>query len=290
MGVLAEWLDQTCRDRGVLLMGVLNVTPDSFYDGGRYLGAESARAQVDRLIAEGADIIDVGAESSRPGSQAIPAGEQLERMDAALKYAVERGCPVSVDTTSPEVAERALALGARLVNDVSCLAEPELAAVTARAGAVLLVMHARGPMSAQRGYSVYPDAGYRDVVAEVRAEWRAARDRAVAAGMAPGNVWFDPGLGFAKNSRQSFELLARLSEFESEGAPIVVGPSRKSFLAAADGAPPADRLGGTVAACLYAAAHGARVLRVHDVAAVRQALAVTRLVESPSHTLEARHA
>jgi dihydropteroate synthase len=289
VGVLAEWLDQTCRERGVLLMGVLNVTPDSFFDGGRYLTPESARERVDRLIAEGADIIDIGAESSRPGSEPVPAAEQLERMAAALRYAVEKGRPVSVDTTSPEVAERALALGARIVNDVSCLADAELARVTARARAELIIMHSRGPMSAQRGYSVYPDAGYRDVVAEVQDEWRAARDRAVGAGLRAEDVWFDPGLGFAKNARQSFELLARLDEFRALAAPIVVGASRKSFLAAADGSPPDQRLGGTVAACLLAARRGAHVLRVHDAAVVRQAFAVSRLVENPD-AREARHA
>jgi dihydropteroate synthase len=176
------------------------------------------------------------------------------------------------------------------VNDVSCLADPELARVTARAGATLLLMHARGPMSAQRGYSVYPDAGYGDVVADVRAEWRSARARAVFAGMPADDVWLDPGLGFAKNAGQSFEVLARLREFQAEGVPIVVGPSRKSFLAAADGAPASDRLGGTIAACLFAAAHGAKLLRVHDVAAVRQAFSVTRLAQGRAGELEARHA
>jgi len=271
-------------------MGVLNVTPDSFYDGGRYVGADAARVQVDRLLAEGAAIIDVGAESSRPGAESVPASEQLERLDAALRHAVARGALVSIDTTSPEVAERALALGARLVNDVSCLAEPELARVTARAGATLVLMHARGPMSAQRGFSVYPEAGYADVVADVLGEWRSARDRAADAGLDPRDVWLDPGLGFAKNARQSFELLARLAELTQEGVPVVVGPSRKSFIASVDGAPPAERLGGTVAACLAAVERGARVLRVHDVLAVGQALAVARLARRAPARAEAPHA
>lgn len=262
-------------------MGVLNVTPDSFFDGGRYASPESARAQVDRLIAEGADILDIGAESSRPGAEPVPAAEQIDRLDASLRHAVSRGAVVSIDTTSPEVAERALALGARMVNDVSCLADPELASVTARAGATLVLMHARGPMSAQRGFSQYPDAGYADVTREVRAEWRSARDRAVNAGLAPEDVWLDPGLGFAKNARQSFELLARLDELAEEGVPVVVGPSRKSFIAAVDGAPAEERLGGTIAACLLAAERGARVLRVHDVRAVRQAFGVARLARRP---------
>jgi dihydropteroate synthase len=271
-------------------MGVLNVTPDSFYDGGRYVGPDAARAQVDRLVAEGAAIIDVGAESSRPGAESVPAGEQLARLDVALRHAVARGAVVSIDTTSPEVAERALALGAQVVNDVSCLADPELARVTARAGATLVLMHARGPMRAQRGFSVYPDAGYSDVVVDVLAEWRSARDRAVDAGLAAADVWFDPGLGFAKNARQSFELLARLGELAGEGVPLVVGPSRKSFIASVDGAEPAERLGGTIAACLAAVERGARVLRVHDVLAVRQALAVARLARPASANAEATRA
>ncbi|HTQ05900.1 MAG TPA: dihydropteroate synthase [Polyangiaceae bacterium] len=290
MGVPSEWLDRLCTERGAALMGVLNVTPDSFYDGGRYVGADAARVQVDRLLAEGAAIIDVGAESSRPGAESVPASEQLERLDAALRHAVARGALVSIDTTSPEVAERALALGARLVNDVSCLAEPELARVTARAGATLVLMHARGPMSAQRGFSVYPEAGYADVVADVLGEWRSARDRAADAGLDPRDVWLDPGLGFAKNARQSFELLARLAELTQEGVPVVVGPSRKSFIASVDGAPPAERLGGTVAACLAAVERGARVLRVHDVLAVGQALAVARLARRAPARAEAPHA
>ena len=271
-------------------MGVVNVTPDSFYDGGRYLAADASRAQVDRLLDEGAHIIDVGAESSRPGAAVVPAAEQLDRIDAALRHAVARGAVVSVDTTSPEVALRALALGARIVNDVSCLASEELARVTARAGATLVLMHARGPMSAQPGFSVYPESGYQDVVLEVRAEWRSARDRALAAGLDARDVWLDPGLGFAKNARQSFELLARLGELASEGVPVVVGPSRKSFIASVDGSPPEERLGGTIAACLAAVERGACVLRVHDVRAVRQALAVARLSRRASSEPEAAHA
>lgn len=290
MRVLAEWLDSTRRERGVVLMGVLNTTPDSFFDGGRYTDEGAARAQVDRLVEEGADIIDIGAESSRPGATPVPPAEQIARMSAALEHALKRDLVVSVDTTSPEVADHALSRGARLVNDVSCLANPELAAVTARHGATLVIMHCRGSMQEQPGFSVYPDDGYVDVVTEVRAELRDARSRAAAAGLAPEHVWLDPGLGFKKNARQSFELLSRLSELGRDGAPLVVGPSRKSFLATVDGAPPAERLGGTIAACLLAAERGAAVLRVHDVRAVRQALGVVRLARASGPVLEARHA
>jgi dihydropteroate synthase len=288
--VLAEWLDSTRRERGAVLMGVLNTTPDSFFDGGRYTDEGAARAQVDRLVDEGADIIDIGAESSRPGATPVSPAEQIARMSAALEHALNRDLVVSVDTTSPEVADHALSRGARLVNDVSCLARPELAAVAARHGGTLVIMHCRGSMQEQAGFSVYPDDGYVDVVSEVRAELRAARSRAAAAGLASEHVWLDPGLGFKKNARQSFELLSRLAELGRDGAPLVVGPSRKSFLATVDGAPPAERLGGTIAACLLAAERGAAVLRVHDVAAVRQALGVARLARPSAPALEARHA
>jgi dihydropteroate synthase len=287
---LAEWLDSTRRERGAVLMGVLNTTPDSFFDGGRYADDGAARAHVDRLASEGADIIDIGAESSRPGARPVPAAEQIARMSAALEHAVKQGLVVSVDTTSPEVAEHALARGAHMVNDVSCLADAGLATVTARHGGTLVLMHCRGSMQEQAGFSAYPDDGYADVVSEVRAELRDARARAAAAGLDPRRVWLDPGLGFKKNARQSFELLARLPELGRDGAPLVVGPSRKSFLASVDGAPPADRLGGTVAACLLAAERGAAVLRVHDVAAVRQALGVARLARPSVPAPEASHA
>lgn len=268
--------------RGAALMGVLNVTPDSFFDGGRYLEGRSAIGRLEELLAEGAEIVDIGGESSRPGSEKVPAEEQIRRIEPAVRRAVEVGrAVVSVDTTLPEVADRMLGLGANVVNDVSCLSDPELARVAARHDAVLIVMHSRGSMSEMKGFSEYPDDGYGDVVEDVRAEWRAARARAVECGMRADRVWLDPGIGFAKNARQSFEILKRLSEFSSEEAPVVFGGSRKSFIAAVDGAPAERRLGGTIAACLLAAERGAKVLRVHDLADVRQALAVARAAESP---------
>lgn len=258
-------------------MGVLNVTPDSFFDGGRYDNAQAARQRIDQLVSEGADLIDLGGESTRPGAVAIPANEQIARLEPALRYALQTGRLVSVDTTDPRVAEHALGLGAQLINDVSCLADADLARVCAEYGAPLILMHARGPSASMAGFSVYPDDGYGDVVEDVRREWRSARARAVAAGMSVEDVYFDPGLGFAKNARQSYTLLAQLAKFQSEGL-VVVGPSRKSFLAAVDGAPPSERLGGSVAACLLAAARGAGIVRVHDVREVRQALGVAAVV------------
>jgi len=274
-------------------MGVLNVTPDSFFDGGRYDDAGSATRRIDQLLADGADLIDIGAESTRPGAPPVTADQQIARLEPALRYALQRSALVSVDTASAAVARHALELGAQLINDVSCLADDDLARACAERKAPLILMHSRGPAASMAGFSVYPDAGYQDVVADVRREWRAARARAVAAGMAPEDVYFDPGLGFAKNARQSYTLLARLAEFQSEGL-MVVGASRKSFIASVegvDGAPPEARLGGSVAASLLAAARGAAILRVHDVCEVRQALRVAAVVERESRLeTEAVHA
>lgn len=262
------------------LMGILNVTPDSFFDGGRYDEASLSCARVDALLAEGADLIDIGGESTRPGAPAVPASVQIERIEPALRHAVARGATVSVDTAAPEVAEHALRLGARIINDVSCLANPALAEVTAAHQATLILMHARGSMTEMRGFSQYPEHGYHDVVQDVRREWREGLSRALAAGVTPGNVWFDPGLGFSKNARHSLTLLARLDEFVSEGVPIVLGASRKSFIAEVDGTSPGDRLGGSIAACLLATKLGANVLRVHDVRTTRQALLLAAAVEA----------
>ena len=272
-----------------MLMGVVNATPDSFFAGGRSPDQGAASQRVDQLRAEGADIADIGGESSRPGAKPVPAEEQVDRIEPAGRRAVAAGLPVSIDTTHPAVAERMLAIGAVLVNDVSCLADVDLARVAARAGAGLIIMHTRGDLGSMAGFSEYPDDAYEDVVTDVRREWRSARDRAVAAGMPPERVWFDPGIGFGKNARQSFELLRRLGELSDLGAPVVVGVSRKSFLRAVDDVGPEERLGGTIAACLWCAERGAHVLRVHDVRAVRQALAVTRHLHG-STPREALHA
>ena len=257
-------------------MGVLNVTPDSFSDGGRFLDASEATAQIDSLLAAGAAIIDIGGESSRPGAPSVAPDEQIRRIAPALTHAVGRGALVSVDTTSPEVADFALERGARIVNDVSCLAEPELARVTARHDAAIVVTHSRGPMAKMAGFSRWPENDYADVVTDVKAEWGAARDLAVNAGVRPEHVFCDPGFGFSKSARHTLELLRRLDELTAMGALLVVGPGRKSFIAAVDPSGPADRLGGTIAACVLAVQRGAHVLRVHDVREVRQALAVLR--------------
>ena len=262
-------------------MGVVNATPDSFYAAGRSETASASATRIDQLIAAGADIVDIGGESSRPGAAPVSTEEQLRRVGPAVEHAVRSAkVQVSVDTTDPRVAERALAIGAQIVNDVSCLADPDLARVTARGSGTLVLMHARGPLGSMQGFSDYPDDAYGDVVADVRREWCAARDRAIAAGMPRERIWLDPGIGFDKNARQSFELLRRLHELTDLGVPVVVGVSRKSFLRAVDDVGPEQRLGGTLAACLWCAEQGASVLRVHDVQEVRQALAVKAELES----------
>ncbi|HEY8945196.1 MAG TPA: dihydropteroate synthase, partial [Polyangiaceae bacterium] len=248
------------------------------YDGGRYATPEDARSQVDRLIEAGADILDIGGESSRPGAQHVSAREQIARLTPAVTHALSRGALVSIDTTDPTVADHMLQAGAHLVNDVSCLADPELARVCARHSATLLLMHARGPMSRMAGFSEYPEHGYSDVVSEVLAEWRAARDRAIEMGMPRERIWLDPGLGFGKNARHSFALLNALPKLAAEGVPVVVGPSRKSFIRLVDEVPPEQRLGGTIAAAVLSVELGARVLRVHDVRDIHQALVVSRAI------------
>lgn len=260
-------------------MGVLNVTPDSFSDGGRYEGERAWRARAEELLAEGADLVDVGGESTRPGSSPVDAAEQCRRVLGPVRFLVrELGAFVSIDTTLPEVAERALGEGAGLVNDVSCLADEGLARAAAKAGASLVVMHSRGAMGSMRGFSDYPVSGYGDVVAEVRAELGRALGRAREAGLPGGRLWADPGLGFHKSAEQSYALLRDLRSLAGLGVPLAVGASRKSFLARDVKTPPEGRLGGTIAACLCAARQGAELLRVHDVLALRQALAVERAV------------
>jgi dihydropteroate synthase len=275
---IAALLEHSRREQRPLLMGVVNVTPNSFFDGGRYLDPEAAKARVDRLLEDGADLLDIGAESTKPGAPVVSADEQLERLDPVLERALATGVPVSVDTTSAAVAEAVLSRGVTMINDVSCLAEPALARAVAGHSAWLALTHVRGPMSAMSGFSQWPDRDYPDIVSEVAREWDAARQTAVSLGVERERVMFDPGLGFAKNARHSFALLRHLRSFKALGAPVLIGPSRKSFIGAIDGSPAEQRLGGTIAASLCATLVGADVLRVHDVFEMRQALGVLRAI------------
>jgi dihydropteroate synthase len=271
-------IERARAGRGVALMGVCNVTPDSFSDGGRYLAPGAARARVDELLAEGADVIDVGGESTRPGAPPVLAAEQTERVLDVVKYAASRGACVSIDTTSPAVAAACLDGGAWAVNDVSCLRDDDLARVVAASGGVLLLMHARGTQAQMAGFSRYPDHAYGDIVADVLAEWEGAAERARSCGVPRDALVMDPGLGFAKNARHSFELLQRLGELvRALDVPVALGASRKSFLTLVDeGVGPDERLGASIAAALAAAARGVAILRVHDVRATRQALDLER--------------
>jgi len=276
-------LERARAGRGIALMGVCNVTPDSFSDGGLHLTPEAARARVDELLAEGADIVDVGGESTRPGAAPVPPAEQLARVLGVVGYAASRGACVSIDTGSPEVAAACIDAGADAVNDATCLRDESLAEVVAARGAALVLMHARGSQEKMEGFSKYPDSGYDDVVRDVCAEWEAAAGRACSLGVSRGSIVMDPGLGFAKNARQSTELLARLGEVvRAVGVPVAVGASRKSFLAVVDeGAPPGQRIGASIAAGLHAARAGAAVLRVHDVRATRQAVDLAHRLGGP---------
>lgn len=267
----------------VLVMGILNVTPDSFSDGGRWQDPPSAVARAHALLAEGADVLDVGAESTRPGAPAVPADEQWRRLAPVLTalHAERPDAVVSVDTRDATVAERALAAGARIVNDVSALADPRMAAVVASHGAGLVLMHMRGtPETMQR------DTAYTDVVAEVAAHLAERQRVAEANGVARECVALDPGIGFGKSAEGSLTLLARVHELTAAGRPVLVGASRKSFLArlTGDDGPPESRVSASLAAATIAVLGGATILRVHDVAATVQAVRVARaaLAERPA--------
>lgn len=256
-------------------MGVVNVTPDSFSDGGRFLDPGAAVAHARQLIEEGADLVDLGAESSRPGTAVVvTAEEELRRLLPVLQGLRDAPVPVSVDTIKPEVMRVVLAEGATMINDINALRAPgAIAAVAAADGAVCL-MHMQGTPGTMQQHPSYDD-----VVAEVKAflleRVRAAR----AAGIALERIAIDPGFGFGKTLEHNLELLRHLREFEVLGVPVLAGWSRKSSLGKITGKPAGERLAASVAAALIAAQNGARILRVHDVAATRDALAVLAAVE-----------
>lgn len=281
---------QVRRDE-IALMGIVNVTPDSFFDGGRHDGPGAAVRHAERLAEEGASVIDLGAESTRPGAARVAAEEQIARLGGSIRD-VARFARVSIDTTDPRVAAWALDEGATILNSVSLEAAGALGELARSRGAELVLMHARGDMTSMEGFSTYGGDRYGDVVADVAMEWAAAADRATATGLPRSAVWFDPGIGFHKNAEHSLELLARLDEFRAllPGSRIAVGTSRKSFIASASsGAPPADaRLGGSIATAISAALRGATLLRVHDVQPVRQALDLFFAVESGGPSKETR--
>lgn len=278
MGYFRSALDALYSRHGTVVMGVLNVTPDSFFDGGRWMG-EASLSRFDELVCEGAAIVDIGGESTRPGAAPVSAAEQIDRILPVLRHALtHHRVLVTVDTANVDVAKFALESGAHAINDVSCLTDLRIAEVVSAFGAGLIIMHARGPMGSMPGFSEVPEHTYLDVVDEVKREWASARDRAMTAGMRREDILFDPGLGFWKSARHSLTLLRSVSEFADLQAPIVIGPSRKSFLTLIDSAPPELRLGGSIAACIHAAQNGVHAVRVHDVLATRQALSLGRML------------
>jgi len=263
------------RGAGPAVMGILNVTPDSFSDGGRFFSPAEAIAQARRMVEEGAAVIDAGAESTRPGSARVPAGEQIERLRPILPELVGLGAIISIDTTRAAVAEFALDAGAAIVNDVSAgRDDPELLPLVARRGAAVVLMHMLGEPATMQQNPVY-----QDVVAEVRdflAERLAAAQRA---GVPRERCIVDPGIGFGKRLEHNLEILAGIGRLAELGRPVLVGPSRKRFLGELTGVQdPAGRLAGTLAACLEAWRGGATIFRVHDVGPVVQALAVAKAI------------
>ena len=255
----------------VRVMGIVNVTPDSFSDGGRCATAASALAHCEQLLAEGADIQDIGGESSRPGARAVTALEELDRVVPVLRGALKLGCPVSIDTTKSAVMRAALDLGVDIVNDISALsAEGAVEAVVAH-GCGLCLMHMRGaPRTMQSG------PVYSDVVNEVALYLQGRMTLLQAQGIAASRIVLDPGIGFGKSVEHNLELLKRQRELLNLGRPLLVGWSRKSTLGAITGRDLAERQAASISAALAAVAHGASVIRVHDVAATSDALKVWR--------------
>jgi dihydropteroate synthase len=255
-------------------MGVVNVTPDSFSDGGLYLDPGAAIEHGRELVADGAEILDVGGESTRPGAAEVAVDEELRRVAPVVAALAGLGVDISVDTSKAPVAAAALDAGATIVNDVTALrGDPEMAGLVAGRGAGIVLMHMAGD---PRTMQLSPEYG--DVVAEVR-EFLAERlAAALAAGVAESKIWLDPGIGFGKTDEHNFELLRGLDRLAELGRPIVVGTSRKSFIGRADGSATDDRLGGTIATSILAAAAGASVLRVHDVRELAEALRLANAV------------
>lgn len=253
------------------LMGIVNCTTDSFSDGGQFADTSAALRHCEQLLREGADILDLGAESSRPGAQPLPLAEELARLRPIVEVALGFGVPISIDTYKPAVMQAMLDMGVDIINDIWALRQPQAAQTIAQypqCGVVLMHMHGE-PQTMQMA----PMTG--DVLSRVH-DFFAARLAALAAAGLAGRVCLDPGIGFGKTVEQNFELTAQLSAFKSLGLPLLMGWSRKSSLAALTGLPVGERLAPSVAAALISAQNGANILRVHDVAATRAALQIAQ--------------
>jgi dihydropteroate synthase len=265
------WSDLLIAGR-TLVMGVLNVTPDSFSDGGEFLAPERALAQAQRMVQDGADIIDIGAESTRPygGAVPVPADEEKARLAPVLPGVVALGTPVSIDTMKAAVADWAVAQGAAIVNDVWGLQrDPDMTRVVAAHGVPVIVMHNRDKAD--------PEV---DIIADMRSFFARSLEIAARAGIARSQIMLDPGIGFGKTPLQSIECLAKLDALRIFGLPILVGASRKRFIASVVPSEPQQRLGGSIAAHVLAAMNGAAIVRTHDVAETMQALRVAEALRS----------
>jgi dihydropteroate synthase len=252
------------------VMGVLNITPDSFSDGGQFIAPERALAQARRMVAEGADIIDIGAESTRPyGSQLISADEELKRLQPVFSEVIALGIPVSIDSMKSTVVAWALDSGAKIVNDVWGLQrDPDMARLAAERRVPVIVMHNRDSADA-----------HIDIMRDIADFFERSLEIAAKAGILPENIVLDPGVGFGKTPEQSMTALARLDELGVFNLPLLVGASRKRFISKITPSEPHQRLGGSIAAHLLAAKRGARIIRTHDVAETVQALRVTAAIE-----------
>ena len=256
-----------------LLMGVVNITPDSFFDGGEFLTTQAAAAHARRLIEEGADIIDIGGESTRPGAGGVTLEEERRRVLPVLDQLAGGAVPVSVDTQKPELMREAIAAGASMINDVNALLAPGAIAAIAASGVAVCLMHKKGTPA-----DMQVDPHYADVVGEVLAFLTERARTAREAGVAADRIVVDPGFGFGKTLEHNLELLRQLDRFNATGAIVLAGISRKSMLGRITGREVGERVHASVAAALIAAQKGARILRVHDVAATRDALAVLEAV------------
>ena len=256
-----------------LIMGVVNVTPDSFFDGGRFFSAAAAVAHARQLIDEGADLLDVGGESTRPGADPVTLDEERRRVLPVLEALADAGVPLSVDTQKPELMGEAVAAGAAMVNDVNGFLAPGALAAVAGSACAICIMHKQGnPQTMQQSPQ------YADVVVDVRDYLSQRIAAAEQAGIARERMVVDPGFGFGKTLEHNLELLRRLDELAALTVPVLAGLSRKSMIGKLTGSDPGDRLAGSIAAALFAVQRGAAIVRVHDVAATRDALAVWQAV------------
>ncbi len=256
-----------------LIMGVVNITPDSFFDGGHYLSLDAVVAHAQRLIDEGADLIDIGGESTRPGAAAVSLEEERRRVLPVLEALLSANIPLSVDTQKPELMHEAAAAGAAMINDVNGFEAADALQAVSGSDCAICIMHKQG-----RPQTMQQAPQYRDVVAEVDGYLRGRVAAAEAAGIARSRIVVDPGFGFGKTLEHNLALLRELNRVAAAGVPVLAGLSRKSMIGALTGREVGDRVFGSVAAALIAAQHGAAILRVHDVAATRDALAVWNAV------------